>query len=85
MLSALLGACAAACWLFAAVNGLRAAKHRAEGVSLSSLALNGLKFFDPANFTEEGRIHLRRFQRGFVLFFVSLLLLGGTVVFSQLK
>lgn len=72
------GAIAAAAWLFAVANWVLALGHRAEGVSLSTLLLQGQKSFDSENFTGPGKGYQRRFMLGLGVFFLCVVL--GTVV-----
>ena len=73
ILAAVIAVVAGGAWLVALVSWVLAVKHRKPEISLSSLLFSGLRAFDPANFTEAGRAHQRRFLVAFVVFFVTAL------------
>jgi len=81
--AAVFGALAFVAWLVAAVSWVLALGHRAEGVSLGTLLMNGIKAFDPASFTEAGQVHQRRFVRAFGAFFLFVFLAAGVGVASS--
>lgn len=59
----------AGAWLFAVVNWILAIRHRVPEQSLASHIFQGMKAFDPDNFTPEGQKYQRRFLIGFAVFF----------------
>lgn len=69
-LAYLLLALAAAAWLVAVASCLRAAKHKADGVSCFWLATHGMAFFTGQNFKPSAAPDLQRFRRAAALFAV---------------
>ena len=65
-----------AAWFTCLVSAIAMVKHRAAGVSVGSLMLNGAAFFSGSKFTEHAAPHRKRFLIGTAVFFGSIVLLG---------
>ena len=59
--------------------------HLKPGISVSTMLLNGIKSFDPDNFTEEGRPYVRSFVRGAMGFFLCALAAFAVAALTVLK
>lgn len=69
-----------AAWLTAVVSAIRLVGRRAPGVSAWHLAIHGIGFFDPANFTPEAAADHRRFVMAFAAFFAGMPMLGASMM-----
>ena len=69
------GSAAFSAWLYSAYHWLQSINHRADGVSLGKLLVNGIAALDEGNFKESGHPHVRGLKRGMVAFFVCVLLI----------
>ena len=70
LLIGLFGACTMACWVTALVSWILALMNLVEGEEVLTHMFNGMRSFDPANFTEVGQRHQRRMFIAFVGFFI---------------
>lgn len=70
LLIGLFSACTVACWMTALISWFFALMNLVEGEEALTHVFNGMRSFDPANFTELGQRHQRRMFITFVGFFI---------------
>ena len=70
-----------ACWLVAFGSWVMAVRHRAEGVSLASMLLEGMRMFDSESFTAEGQRYQQWFFRAFIAFMCCIMLVMVAAIF----